>query len=80
MRNVITHLIQNQWFLPLVPKICLDGFPLGREVFAENDGVVNNELKRYGAGEFLEDGTVQKDIEDVLKLLELKEPYTLVER
>ncbi len=51
-----------------------------RFFFAENDGVVNNELKRYGAGEFLEDGTVQKDIEDVLKLLELKEPYTLVER
>lgn len=47
--------------------------------FAENDGVVNNELMRYGAGELLEDGTVQKDIETVLDLIELNAPYEVVE-
>lgn len=50
-----------------------------RFFFAENDGVVNNELMRYGAGELLEDGTVQKDIETVLDLIELNVPYEVVD-
>ena len=50
-----------------------------RFYIAENDGIVNNELQRYGAGHLLEDGTVQKDIEDVLTLCKLKEPYPLSE-
>lgn len=50
-----------------------------RFYIAENDGIVNNELQRYGAGHLLEDGTVQKDIEDVFTLCKLKEPYPLSE-
>ncbi|SEQ24224.1 high affinity sulphate transporter 1 [Lachnospiraceae bacterium NE2001] len=42
-----------------------------RFFFAENDGVVNGELKRYGAGELLENGTVQKDIETCLKVVNM---------
>ena len=41
-----------------------------RFFFAENDGIVNNELSRYGAGELLENGTVQKDIETCMAILE----------
>ncbi|MCR5226698.1 MAG: SulP family inorganic anion transporter [Eubacterium sp.] len=41
-----------------------------RFFFAENDGIVNNELNRYGAGELLENGTVQKDIETCMAILE----------
>ena len=46
--------------------------------FAENDGIVNNELERYGAGELLENGTVQKDIETCIGILEeyVDDPYT----
>lgn len=49
-----------------------------RFFFAENDGIVNNELERYGAGELLENGTVQKDIETCIGILEeyVDDPYT----
>lgn len=49
-----------------------------RFFFAENDGIVNNELERYGAGELLENGTVQKDIETCIGILEeyVDNPYT----
>ncbi len=47
-----------------------------RFFFAENDGIVNGELKRYGAGELLESGVVQKDIETVMELIPLSAPYT----
>jgi MFS superfamily sulfate permease-like transporter len=48
-----------------------------RFFFAENDGIVNNELERYGAGELLENGTVQKDIETCIGILEeyVDDPY-----
>ena len=49
-----------------------------RFFFAENDGIVNNELERYGASELLENGTVQKDIETCIGILEeyVDDPYT----
>ncbi|MBP3719114.1 MAG: SulP family inorganic anion transporter [Eubacterium sp.] len=46
---------------------------------AENDGIVNGELRRYGAGELIDEGVVQNDIEKIFDMIKLKNPYPLAE-
>ena len=46
---------------------------------AENDGVVNAELERYGAGELITAGVIRKDVNEIMKVIRLKEPYPLVD-
>ena len=50
-----------------------------RFFITENDGVVNDELKRYGAGDLIESGVIQKEFEDVFDIINLHAPFTLVE-
>ncbi len=44
---------------------------------AENDGIVNAELERYGAGELITGGVIRKDIDEIMKIIRIKEPYPL---
>ena len=50
-----------------------------RFFITENDGIVNDELKRYGAGDLIESGVIQKEFEDVFDIINLHAPFTLVE-
>ena len=39
---------------------------------AENDGVVNAELERYGAGELITGGVIRKDMDEIMKIIRLR--------
>ena len=46
---------------------------------AENDGVVNAELEKYGAGELISGGIIRKDIDEIMNIIKIKEPYPLAD-
>lgn len=46
---------------------------------AENDGVVNAELERYGAGELISGGIIRKDIDEIMNIIKIKEPFPLAD-
>ena len=45
---------------------------------AENDGIINDELIKYGAEELITSGVIQKDIDDVFVKIRIKTPYPLM--
>ena len=45
----------------------------------ENDGVVNEELERFGAGELISSGVIRKDMEEVLKITRISAPFELAD-